>query len=122
MFAEGDFEVEYCDPGDVYDPPGVLPTSATEYEPFGTHFLSKFGTDKRAGFAALLGQRGGAFATVPGNLTSAAECHTPLRSGAVSVSCGAPRYSVEKRGAVAGQYRVALNAGVIERADHNTLD
>ena len=37
-------------------------------------------------------------------------------------SCRAPRYLAEKREAVAEQHQIALDAGVIERVDHNTSE
>ena len=121
-FAEGDFEAEYCVPETVYDPPSVLPTSAADWGPFGTHISTELGAHERAGFAALLEQHCGAFVTAPGNLTAATERHTPLRAEAVPVRCRAPRYSAEKREAVAEQCRIALEAGAIGRTDHNTSE
>ena len=110
--AEGDFEAEYCVPDAAYDPPSVLPTSAADCGPSGAHLSTELGAGERAGFAALLEQHGGAFATAPGNLTTAAERSIPLRAGAVPVSCRSPRYTAEKREAVAGQCRIALDTGV----------
>ena len=117
-FAEGGFEAEYYVPGAVYDPSSVFPVYAAGYGPLGTHVSSELPTDERAEFTALLEQPDGASATALGNLTPAAECRIPLRSGAAPFSCRTPRYSAEKRDAVAEQCRVALDAGVIERADH----
>ena len=121
-FAEDDFEAEYCIPGAVYDPSSVLPTSAADCGPFGAHLSTELGTGERAGFAAMLEQHGGVFATAPGNLANTTECRIPLRAGAVPVSYRAPRYSAEKREAVAEQCQIALDAGVIERFDHSTSE
>ena len=87
VFAEGDFEAEYCVTDAAYDPPSVLPTFVADCGLFGSHLLAELGTDERAGFAALLEQHSGAFATVPGDLTTAAECRIPLRSGAAPAGC-----------------------------------
>ena len=73
-YAEGDFEAEYCAPDIVYDPPSALPTFAADGGPSGTHLSAELGTHERAGSATLLEQHSGAFATAPGNLTTAAEC------------------------------------------------
>ena len=94
-FAAGVFEAEYCIPDTVYDPPSMLPTSESDGGPFGTYISTELGADERAGFAALLRQHGGAFATAPGNLATATGCRIPLRAGAVPVSCRALRYSAE---------------------------
>ena len=97
----------------------MLPTFAVDCGPFGTHLSAELSADERAGLAVLPEQHGDAFATAPGNLTTATECCIPLRAGAVPAGCRAPRYSAEKREGVAEQYQIALDAGVIERVDHN---
>ena len=66
-------------PVDLADAPG-RPETTHGLSAFGTHIWSELGTDERAGFTALLEQHGGAFATAPGNLATAAECRIPLRS------------------------------------------
>ena len=68
-FAEGDFEAEYCIPDTMYDPPSMLPTSATGSGPFDTHLSTELGAHERTGFVALLEQHGGALAAAPGDLT-----------------------------------------------------
>ena len=122
MFAAGDFEAELCVPDAAHDPPNVLLTSAADCGPLETHLSGELGADERAGLVTLLEQHVGAFATAPDNLTTAAECRVSLRAGAVPVDCRVPRYSAGKRGAVAEQCQIALDAGVIESFDRNTSE
>ena len=40
VFAEGEFEAEYCVPDAVYDSQNAFPTYATDCGPFGTRLSS----------------------------------------------------------------------------------